>query len=60
MPEAKVTAATVVAALMSIVFAVARRQPVDAATLQTVLVAVATFAAGWIAPHTARTQPPGN
>ena len=54
MPELKVTVATLAAAGASIVLALVRHQAVDEATVQTVVLTVATFVTAWLAPHTPR------
>jgi hypothetical protein len=52
--ETKVAVATLATALTSIALALLRHQHVDDATIQTVVLAVITFAAAWLAPHTPR------
>jgi hypothetical protein len=53
-PQAKVTLAALAAALTSVGLAVVRHQAVDEAAVQTIVLAVLTFAAGYLGPRTSR------
>lgn len=58
MVETKVTIATLASALASIGWSIIHHEHVDEATVQTIVMAVVTFVAGYLAPHTPRTPAP--